>query len=135
MRILTAAALFLVATLHADFQASQELSAAELRGEQSIQVQRDSERFVSRVTLTAQDGRIALTDVVRGVARVQGYDDQALGGTLPNWKVKLDGRLSRSLLYSSKRAFGDGVNFTIVRPRSTRGEPKLNLGASMASFT
>ena len=125
MRLTTAAALFLAASLYPEIQPEGNLCAGETQPAERIQVQQDAGRFVSRVTLTAQNGRIALSDVLRGVARVQGYDDNALDGTLPNLKVKLNGRVARSLLSSSERLFGDGVHFAIRQPQTARAEPQL----------
>jgi len=121
----TAAALFLAASLYPAIGLETSLLAGERTGGDRINVQHDSQRFVSRVTITAKQGRVAWTDIVRGVARVRGYDDQALVGTLPGGSVRLNSHLGHFMLRNANRMLGDGVNFCVVPARSSRDEPTL----------
>ncbi len=127
MRMTTAAALCLAASLYPDI--SENLQAGE-RSVDSVHLQRDTEQFITRATLTAEDGRVAWSDVVRAVVRAQGYDDRALNDTLrlssmDRWKMKLDGRTAAITLLTARRLLGDGVSLAIVPAASAQSEPRL----------
>ena len=121
-RITTAAALFLAASLYPDIESNSQIAAGEADVD-SIRVERDRQEFVSRVTLTAHNGRITWADLLRGVARVQGYDDRALQGTLPYGTLKLEGYTARLLMASADRLFGAGVNLSVERPTTSTTGP------------
>lgn len=122
-RITTAAALLLAACLYPDID-SEQASAGESARRGRISVQHNRETFVSRVTLTAQNGRVAWEDVLRGVARVRGFDDQALEGTMPG-SLKIEGYLAHVALSSANRLLGGDVMLYVIRPPRRDAEPRL----------
>ena len=123
-RFTTAAALFFAASLYPDIDANQDVLAGEVSSDR-ISVQRDSQKFTSRVTLTADEGRIAWADLFRAVARAHGYDDSALEGTLPYGSMKLNGYTAHWVLASTSRMLGHGVYLKIQQPAVSGAEPQL----------
>ena len=50
---------------------------------------------VTRAVVNSSNGNVALSDVFRAAARMNGYDDAEIHGALPEMRVSLDGRFAR----------------------------------------
>ena len=57
-----------------------------------IQVDYDPDAFISTIRIRAENGEVAWSDLLRGLARARGHDDTALDGTIPNAKFEVTGR-------------------------------------------
>ena len=57
-----------------------------------VEIVDDPQTLVTEMQISADDGEIALSDIFRAIARVNGYDDAELRDTLPEGRVSLNGR-------------------------------------------
>lgn len=121
-RLSTAAALSLVAAL---YPAGSVVADDEVRRPTTVRIEQNAETFVSKIVVPAHDGRFAWGDVIRGVARLKGYDDAALEPSLPNWSVKADGSMARFLVERANRSLSPDVSLAVVQASNVRSEPQL----------
>ncbi|MGH7134931.1 MAG: esterase/lipase family protein, partial [Pirellulales bacterium] len=109
---------------------AQRLAADESSpGEhQRISVEQDPDTLTSRVVIEARDGEIAWADLMAGLARAKGYDDDALDGVPRHKSFDLDRRHTRFLL-GLMNVFSEssGIRFTILPPTNQGGEPRLQV--------
>jgi pimeloyl-ACP methyl ester carboxylesterase len=121
-RLSTAAALCLVAAL---YPVCDVETAEKTRRPSSVRVEHDQHSFASTIIVPAHDGRFAWGDVIRGVARLKGYDDTALEPSLPNWSVKADGSTARFLIEHANRSLQPDISLAVVQHQSAKTEPQL----------
>jgi hypothetical protein len=113
----------------------------DLAGEHSsgerIRVEHDAEAFVTTISIRAEDGRVAWSDVLRGLARARGNDDEALEGIGPRGRFEITGTRWQVLRVGLDLAFRPNVRFDVLRPEDQHGEPylviKLDRAALLAS--
>lgn len=124
-RVSTAAALCLVAALYpaGDILADDEQS----RRPNVVRIEQNVESFVSTIVIPAHEGRFAWGDVIRGAARLKGYDDAALDPSLPNWSVKADGSIAEFLVNQANHQLSPDITLAIAQPQSTCAEPQLTI--------
>ncbi len=60
-----------------------------------VRVVHDRKNLVTRAVVNTSNGNVALSDVFRAAARMNGYDDAEIHGALPEMRVSLDGRFAR----------------------------------------
>ena len=66
--------------------------STEIRGNASkIVVTHDEENFRSKITIKASRSHVSWGDVLRGIARARGFDDNALSGVVPDKSFKISG--------------------------------------------
>lgn len=105
--------------------AAAEPPASRHVGRDSIRVAHDHQSFVSTVTVPAKNGRIVWADVLRGLSRVQGYDDRTLGRRLPSWSSRANGTTTRFAINQLNRSLGRGIQMRVVHPQARGAEPAL----------
>ncbi len=76
-----------------------------------IRVERDSENFQTKVILPANSGRVAWSEVVRGLARASDLDDTALHGMLPDGTIDLNRTRYRLMLAAMNVTLGPNIRF------------------------
>lgn len=91
-------------------------------------VERDPETLSTRVTVAARNGEVAWADLMAGLARAKGYDDEALDDVPRRHAFDLNRRHTR-LVLALMNVFGEshGVQFTILPPANDGGEPSLQV--------
>ena len=91
-----------------------------------ITIEQDPDTLATRVVIQAKGGEVAWADLMAGLARAKGYDDDALDD-LPRHKAFDLNRRHTRLLLALMNAMGEssGVEFAILR--SDGGEPKLQV--------
>jgi pimeloyl-ACP methyl ester carboxylesterase len=62
--------------------------------------------------------------VIRGVARLKGYDDAALDPSLPNWSVRADSVIARFLVKQANRSLAPDISLAVAQSE-VGTEPKL----------
>ena len=90
-----------------------------------IDVQRDAEVFTTRVTITARDGRVDWSDILAGLCRARGYDDEALAGLLPSRTLSISDASARFRVALLNTALAPSVQFDVVPADDERPEPLL----------
>lgn len=77
-------------------------------------VEFDAEKDIATLHIDAPAGELAWADLLRGIARMKGFDDQALVGLLPNETIELDSFKTRLLVVGLDQALGDGIALAMV---------------------
>ena len=100
-----------------------------------IEVEYDPDAFVSTIRIRAEDGKVAWSDLLRGLARARGHDDTALDGTIPDARFEVAGRKGILVRTGLNLALRPHVHFDLDRDQD--GEPwmvtRLDRAATMAS--
>ena len=105
---------------------------AEMPG--AIQIEHDTEAFVTTIRIRAEQGRVAWADVLRGLARARGYDDSALEGVLPGGKFKVTGVRASLIRAGLNRALRPHVHFSAELAPQEGGEPGLVISVDRAAL-
>jgi hypothetical protein len=85
-----------------------------------IQVVHDAEAFVTTIRIRAEDGRVAWSDVLRGLARARGNDDTALQGIGRDGRFEITGTRWRALRVALNLALEPELCFD-VQPAEDEG--------------
>jgi hypothetical protein len=119
-----------IATLMGVLFTAQRLAADESSpgGHQRISVEQDPDTLTSRVVIEARDGEIAWADLMAGLARAKGYDDDALNDVPRHKSFDLNRRHTR-LLLGLMNVFCEpnGIHFAVLPPATEGSEPKLQV--------
>jgi len=100
----------------------------------AIRVRHDQERFVTKVSVRAVDGRVAWADVLRALARARGFDDEALAGVLPDGSFRISGvgwGIARAGL---NLGLAPDVRFDVENPRAAGDDPWLVISLDEAAL-
>lgn len=90
-----------------------------------ISIQREPDLSLTSITIQAQEGRVAWSDVLRGLARAKGFDDDALDGLLPRSSVKLLSFSTAITLAVLDQVLGRGVRLSILPAPQPKAEPHI----------
>ena len=90
-----------------------------------VRVDHDAERFITTVRIRARAGRVAWSDVIRGLARARGNDDSALQGMLPPGGFDVRGIQWELIQTGMNLAFQPHVRFDVEPPRAEADDPHL----------
>ena len=105
-----------------------ELTGAEEDG--NIRVDRDSKTFVTTITIRATRGEVAWSDVLGGLARARGFDDNALTGLMPDTKFSLNGAAWLLTSTTVNAMLSPGLRFSVQRGSERGAEPSLVVKAN-----
>lgn len=81
-----------------------------------IQIEHAADRFVTTIRIRAEQGRVAWIDVLRGMARARGFDDEALASVFPSRDFAVTGTRSALIRGGLNLALGSKVHFSVERP-------------------
>lgn len=95
-----------------------------------IRVERDSKTFVTTITIPAKQGAVAWADVLRGLARARGFDDNALAGLMPDTKFSLNGTAWLITSTTVNAMLSPGLRFRVQRGSERGAEPSLVVQAN-----
>ena len=101
-----------------------------------IRVEYDQETFRTTIRVALDQGRVSWSDVARGLARAQGYDDEALEDILPKGQLDLTSSTWRWTRLGLNLALAPHFRFAVSQPHG--GGPRhlviqLDQAALMAS--
>jgi len=65
------------------------------------------------IAIQTPNGNLRWSDLLRGLARAKGFDDEALTGLLPDETVSLDSVAARLTIVGVSRALGDGIDMSL----------------------
>jgi hypothetical protein len=110
---------------------------AEHPARERIRVEHDAEAFSTTISIRSHDGRVAWSDVLRGLARARGYDDRALQGVGGDHRLKITGKRWRVLRVGLNLTLRPDVRFDVEQARQENAQPwlviKLDRAALLAS--
>lgn len=78
--------------LHACLMASLPLGIVHAAEKDRVELIRDRAHLRSEIRVASPQGKVAMGDFARGIARLNGFDDQELRGAIPNGKVSVSSR-------------------------------------------
>ncbi len=88
----------------------------------TISVAEDSQTLVRSVRIAAPNGKVAWEDIIRVVARLQGFDDRELRDELPKGSLDLKSRFVSPMLRAANRAFAPHIEFRLVHDEAVSGD-------------
>ena len=88
--------------------------------ERDIIVRRDREKGVATVLVPARHREVRWSDLLRGMARAKGLDDEALAGFLPNGSLNLNSQGCTWLLTGLNLVLGSHMRFETVTDSAGR---------------
>lgn len=91
-----------------------EVAGDEAAADARIHAAFDEERRIATLTIQTPDGRLHWNDLLRGIARVRGFDDEALLGLLPGGSVDLDHFTVRLSLVALDNALGEDYRLDLA---------------------
>ena len=91
----------------------------------TIRVEYDPKTLARRITIRAVDGRIAWSDIFRGLARSRNYDDLALEDALPNRAFDIHSPSADRWLRRINGTVGPHVQVSLLRTTGGHAEPSL----------
>lgn len=100
----------------------------------TIKVEHDHDSFVSTVTIQSSQGRIAWRDILRGLARAKGFDDDALDGILPNASFDLTSVAARLQITLYSVVFSPDIQFDVDYPDDDLTSPNLRIRMNRESL-
>jgi hypothetical protein len=122
---------FALAALAATLSGRTRLGAADppaAEGSPRMTVEQDPETLVTRVLIEARDGEVAWADLLAGLAKAKGFDDDALADMPRHASFDLNRRSTRLLLgLMSALAEPNGIRFAVVPGAVAGAEPKLQV--------
>lgn len=97
-------------------------------GSPRVTIEQDPETLATRVVIEAKDGEVAWADLMAGLAKAKGFDDDALAD-LPRHKAFDLHRRHTRLVLALMNAVGEhnGIQFAILRPTDLAAEPQLQV--------
>ncbi len=75
----------------------------------------DESSEVARLLVPVREGRVVWGDVLRGLARARGFDDEALDGLWPSKHIKVTGASGRAAIAGINRILGPGIDLQLTR--------------------
>jgi hypothetical protein len=90
-----------------------------------IRVEHDAEAFRTTISIQAEDGRVAWADILRGLARARGNDDEALQGIGRDRRFRIAGKRWRTLRMGLNLALKPDIRFDVEQPEEEGGQPRL----------
>ncbi len=99
-----------------------------------IRVEHDPEAFTTKITIQAEGGRVAWSDVLRGLARARGFDDAALEGLLPDGHFRFTGLWGRLVRGGLNLGLRSNIRFAVERPENEQDEPRLVIELDRAAL-
>ncbi len=90
-----------------------------------ITVEHDEAMFVSTIRVRSTNGRVAWTDVLRGLARAKGFDDEALAGVWPDASFDLTTLVARLQFAAYNVVLKPDVQFAVEYDDLTPQNPQL----------
>ncbi|MCH7729723.1 MAG: hypothetical protein IH991_25115 [Planctomycetes bacterium] len=101
--------------------------STEIRGNAAkIIITHDEENFRSKITIKASRSHVSWGDVLRGIARARGFDDDALKGVVPDKSFKISGLPALLVIKALDRALSPHIRLDIVRVKDDGfAEPRL----------
>ncbi len=102
----------------------------------SIQVSYDESSQVAHVSVPVHEGRMRWGNLLHGLARARGFDDEALDGRWTEKSVRVTGTGGQVFLAGVNRVFGPGIHVEILADEQTedgRAEVTLDRRALLAS--
>jgi hypothetical protein len=124
----------LIATLLAAAGLLHRTMAAQDTAGDGIYVEHDPEAFRTTVSIQAEDGRVAWSDVLRGLALARGNDDRALQGFGPDRTFRITGERWRTTRMALNLALTPDVRFDVVQPEEEGGQPRLLIRLDRAAL-
>jgi len=88
-----------------------------------VRAEHNAEAFTTKISIQASDGRVAWSDVLRGLARARGNDDTSLEGVLPEGRIDITSGRWRVVRHGLNLVLGGEVRFDVERSEDT--EPRL----------
>ncbi|HAY82091.1 MAG TPA: hypothetical protein DCY79_19980 [Planctomycetaceae bacterium] len=95
-----------------------------------IRIDRDTQTFVTTITIRSTGGQVAWSDVLRGLARARGFDDQALAGLMPDKTFSLNGTGWLLTSTTVNTMFSPGIRFRVKRSQKRGAESSLVVQAN-----
>jgi len=99
-----------------------------------IRVEHDAEAFRTTISIQAEDGRVAWSDVLRGLARARGNDDEALQGIGRNRRFRITGKRWQTLRMGLNLALKPEVRFDVKQPEEEGDQPRLVIQLDRAAL-
>ncbi len=99
----------------------------------TITVKHDADQFQTRVRVAAREGRFYWADVLRGLARAKGWEDEELVGLLPKGSIKANGVSTLAAIMALDRAAKPNIRFRRLKTDGA-AEPTLEITLDRAAI-
>lgn len=109
-------------------------TAGESPDEDQVRVERDPESLVTTISIRAEQGEVAWSDVLRGLARARGNDDTALQGLGRSRRFQITGNRWRAFRLGLNLALKPDLRFDVEQAGDDGGQPRLVIKLDRAAL-
>ena len=96
----------------------------------TVTVTFDREKGIATIVVPAREGRVAWSDMLRGIARSKGFDDDALQGVLPDVSIDIADPKTPLILAGLNLALSPHVRFDVLDGGDAKADKRLRIAVN-----